>query len=244
MKSSRSYALLLLFAPRVAFAAEPDEPQAIEVEVRGKPLPPTEARKDPSVAGSTRARDALEAPGLTAPDALRTMVGVTVTETGGLGAASTAQIRGATAAQTPVYLAGVRINDDVGGAADLSSVPLFLIDRVEVYRGNAPLEADRLGIGGAIFFEPVRVREPRVAVGGLAGSFGSRGAYAYSAAASQRSRLLFGARVETADNDYEFWDDNGTLADESDDRPRRLQNADATLIDLWALGRTSVGLGV
>ena len=65
-----------------------------------------------------------------------------------------------TAAETPVYLAGVRINDDVAGAADLSTLPLWLIDRVEIYRGNAPLEADRFGIGGAIFFEPLRPREP------------------------------------------------------------------------------------
>ena len=87
---------------------------------------------------------------------LRTQPGVAVTESGGYGAPSTAAIRGATAADTPVYLAGIRLNDDVGGTADLSLVPLWLIDRVEIYRGNAPLEADRLGPGGAIFFEPRR----------------------------------------------------------------------------------------
>ena len=37
------------------------------------------------------------------------------------GAPATAAIRGATAEDTPVYLAGVRLNDDVGGTADLRS---------------------------------------------------------------------------------------------------------------------------
>jgi len=235
-------AALLIVTTSEAQAEEKAQP-SLDVEVRGKPRSPAEATKDPSVAGSTLHRDALESPGLRAPDALRTMVGVTVTETGGLGAASTAQIRGATAAQTPVYLAGVRINDDVAGVADLSSVPLYMIDRVEVYRGNAPLEADRLGIGGAIFFEPIKPRTPKVAVGGMAGSFGSYGAFTVAAMGGAKHRLLLGARVEQAENDYTFLDDNGTLAVPEDDQERTLQNADARLIDLWALGRTTVGRG-
>ena len=67
-------------------------------------------------------------------------------------ASATAAVRGATALDTPVYLAGVRLNDDVGGTADLSLVPLWLIHHVEIYRGHAPLHADRLAPGGAICF--------------------------------------------------------------------------------------------
>jgi len=234
-------ALLAVMTSRAQ--AEEKTGPSLDVEVRGKPRSRVEGAKDPSVPGSTLPRDALESPGLRAPDALRTMVGVTVTETGGLGAASTAQIRGATAAQTPVYLAGVRINDDVAGVADLSSVPLYMIDRVEVYRGNAPLEADRLGIGGAIFFEPIKPRTPKIAIGGMAGSFGSYGAFTVASLGGEKRRLLLGARVEQAQNDYPFLDDNGTLAVPEDDRERRLENADAALIDLWALGRTAVGRG-
>jgi vitamin B12 transporter len=232
---------LLLTAHGVARAEDDKQP---EVEVRGTRPPKTSARKDPSVAGSTIERDALELPGLRAPEVLRTQVGVTVTETGGLGAAATASVRGATAAQTPVYLAGVRINDDVGGGADLSTVPLFLIDRVEIYRGNAPLEADRLGIGGAIFFEPIRKTAGSFGVGGLAGSFGTRGVWGYAAAGStDGTNVLLGARADAARNDYVFEDDRGTLGNESDDRERRLENADASLLDLWLVARKSLGAG-
>jgi iron complex outermembrane receptor protein len=224
---------------RVAAAAE----SAAEVQVRGAPVTPASAPKDPSVAASTVRRDELAGPARTAADVLRSEVGVTIAETGGLGAAATASVRGATAAETPVYLAGVRINDDVAGVADLSSVPLWLVDRVEVYRGNAPLEAARFGIGGAIFFEPIRPREPLAGVGALAGSYGSRAAHAFAATGGTDHSLLVGARLEGADNDYRFDDDQGTLFEPGDDRSEKLANADATGLDVWALGQAKVGSG-
>jgi vitamin B12 transporter len=174
---------------------------------------------------------------------LRGEVGLSVAETGGLGAAATASVRGATAAETPVYLAGVRINDDVAGAADLSTLPLWLIDRIEIYRGNAPFEADRFGIGGAIFFEPMRPREPTAGLGALVGSYGSRALFTFASTGGDDHGLLLGARLEGADNDYGFVNDQGTLFDASDDRATRLQNADTTGLDLWALGHARVGAG-
>jgi iron complex outermembrane receptor protein len=188
-------------------------------------------------------KDEFVGPGRSAADALRGEVGLTVAESGGLGAAATASVRGATAAETPVYLAGVRINDDVAGAADLSTLPLWLIDRVEVYRGNAPLEADRFGIGGAIFFEPIRPREPLAGLGGLVGSYGSRAAWAFAATGGEEGGLLVGARLEGADNDYRVVNDEGTLFDASDDHVEKLQNADTTGLDLWALGHARIGRG-
>src|SRR4051794_25413062 len=103
-------ALIHLHAP--AGAEEPPAQAPPEVEVRGAPPSRAMAPLDKGVAGSTVRRRELERSGLTAPQALRTEVGVSITETGGLGAAATASIRGATAAETPVYLGGVRINDD------------------------------------------------------------------------------------------------------------------------------------
>ena len=215
----------------------------VEVEVRGSPASPASAPKDPSVAATTVRRDELVGPGRSAADALRGEVGISIAETGGLGAAATASVRGATAAETPVYLAGVRINDDVAGAADLSTLPLWLIDRVEIYRGNAPLDADRFGIGGAIFFEPIRPREPLAGVGAMLGSYGSRAAWTFAATGGDAHGLLVGARLEGAENDYRFVNDQGTLFEPDDDRTEQLENADATLLDLWALGYAKVGSG-
>jgi vitamin B12 transporter len=230
--------------PRTASGqATPEQPpREAEVEVRGPPLTPSQGSLDESVAGSTVRRAELAQPGLSAADVLRTAVGTSITESGGLGATATASIRGATSAQTPVYLGGVRVNDDVVGSADLSTLPLWLVDRVEIYRGNAPFEADRFGIGGAIFFEPLRPRDTRAALGTKIGSFGSGGAWTYATAGSEERALLLGLSLEGAQNDYAYRSGRGT-ADPSDDRAKRLGNADATVLDLWLIGRSDVGEG-
>ena len=236
---------IVLWATALVVVAVPvraeDPPSRVEVVVRGDKVRPPLPPKDRSVAGSVIPPERLRGAGLQAADALRSQPGLTVVETGGQGALSTASIRGATAAQTPVYLGGVRINDDVAGTADLSLVPLWLIDRVEIYRGNAPLEADQLGIGGAIFFEPKRARKPGAGVGASVGSYGSRSAWTWASAGDQDSSALVGARVEGAANDYSIVDDRGTRFNSSDDVERTRTNADVRTADFWTLGSTRVG---
>lgn len=222
----------------IALAADlPADEAPMEVVVEGERPRSFGAPKDRNLAGSVIERERLEAPGLQAADVLRTQPGVVVTESGGFGAPSTAAIRGATAEQTPVYLAGIRLNDDVGGTADLSLIPLWLIDRVEVYRGNAPIEADRMGIGGAIFFEPRRPSKFMGGAGLLAGSYGTRGLWAYQGMGGRRASALVGVRLEGAKNDYPFINDQGTLFDTSDDFVDRRINADTRLYDAWGIGR-------
>ena len=214
-----------------------------EVQVHGDALRDPVPLKDPSVAGSVVTRDRLVGPGLEAQDVLRTQPGVIVTESGGFGAPATAAIRGATAEDTPVYLAGVRLNDDVGGTADLSLVPLWLIDRVEVYRGNAPLEADRLGPGGAIFFEP---RQPTRDMGGAGyygGSWGASKGWAYAGTRSGPVGVLVGVSADRATNRYPFVDDHGTLFEPGNDTGATRQNADETTLEGWGLARVDLGGG-
>jgi iron complex outermembrane receptor protein len=223
----------------VLFSARAAGAQPLSVDVRGDPL--AVGAKDPFAAGSVIRADRLDAPGLSAGDVLRTQPGVAVSDTGGYGALSTASIRGATAAQTPVYLAGIRLNDDVGGFADLSLVPLWLLHRVEIYRSNAPLEGDQLGIGGAIFFEPRRPRGVEGSVGEMVGSFGARSLWAHAGAGDGRGAFIVGARIEEATNDYGFVNNGGTPFDPTHDREVRLTNADAHTLDAWALGTVPLG---
>jgi iron complex outermembrane receptor protein len=208
-----------------------------EVLVRGDPSRPGALSRDETAAGSVISGARLRAPGLEAADLLRGQPGLSVTSTGGYGALATASIRGATAAETPVYFAGVRLNDDVGGTADLSTVPLSLVDRVEIYRGNAPLQADQLGIGGALFFDPRRPRRPAISAAGTLGSYGLRGLRGTASWGDERAAALVSASVQRADNDYSYRDDRGTRFDTSDDRTVRRTNADAHDRDVWAHGR-------
>jgi iron complex outermembrane receptor protein len=234
-------AFAAVFWPLRARLLADEEPA--QVDVRGPRRAPTRAPKDATVAGSVVEREELSAPGLRVAEVLRGQVGVQVTETGGLGAPATASIRGATAAQVPVYLAGVPLNDDVAGTADLSRIPLWLIDRVEIYRGNAPLEADRLGLGGAIFFEPRWPHATEAGTGQMLGSFGAHGAWGYAAVGGRDAAVLAGVSAEAATNDYPFVDDHGTLLAPTGSSVQRMSNAQVETLDAWLLGRARLGGG-
>ncbi len=224
-----------LEAPELANAA------GTEVVVLGRRPNPGASAREPGVSGSVIERERLELPGKDAAEALREAPGVQITRLGGLGAHATASVRGATGAQTPVYLAGVRINDEVGGVANLAEVPLFLVDRIEVYRSHAPREASSLGIGGAIFFEPRQFYESKLSVSGTLGSFGTRGAQSYAAVRDGDRRLVAGVNFAGANNDYTFHDSRGTLFEDDDGGLARLQNADATQKSLWLVASDQLG---
>ncbi|MBV9945856.1 MAG: TonB-dependent receptor plug domain-containing protein, partial [Myxococcales bacterium] len=214
-----------------------------EITVRGAPLRDPVAPRDTGVASSLVPRERLLGPALQAQEVLRSQPGLAVSESGAFGAPSTAAIRGATAADTPVYLAGVRLNDDLGGTADLSTVPLWLIDHVEIYRGNAAIDADDLGPGGAIFFEP---RRPTKAMGGLGyagGSWGESKGWAYEGAHVGDVNALVGVSAEHAENRYPFRNDHGTLFEPGAGTLDIRRNADETTVDGWALGRAELGEG-
>ena len=226
---------VLLLVGSVAARAMADP--APEVVVPGHRA--TRPAREPTLAATRIDADELARPGATAAAVLSHVPGVQVSESGGAADLSTASVRGATSAQTPVYLAGIRLNDDVTGSADLSLIPLWMLGRAEVYRGNAPADADRLGIGGAVYFEPRMPHTDRVRAGGEIGSFGQHAAFVGAEVAHQGDGALLALRSAGAQNDYPYLDDAGT-ATRSDDRTRRRPNADYSERDAWAVGRTTL----
>ena len=215
-----------------------------EVVVRGDRQQVPASSRDPTAASTVVAAEELKQPGATSADVLARVPGVQVAQTGADADLATAAIRGASSSQTPVYLAGVRINDDVTGTADLSTIPLWMMHRAEVFRGNAPLGADRLGLGGAVFFEPRLPRRHEAAAGIGAGSFGARSAWLALSAAAADSSAMLALRRDVADNDYPFVHDNGTRAVTADDRELRRSNAEHGATDAWVIGRHRLGPGV
>lgn len=234
-------AALAPFAWSFSVRAE-EAPQ--EVRVRAERRSPSRAPKDPTIAATVIEREELSAPGVRLPEVLRGQAGVQVTESGGAGAPATASIRGATPAQLPVYLAGVRLNDDVAGTADLSRIPLWLVQRLEIYRGNAPPEADRLGIAGALFFEPRWPRGRELGAGGTLGSYGTRQLWTYGSVGDRDAAVLVGVSAEAATNDYTFVNDHGTLLAPTGSTVATMSNADVATYDAWILARSRAGGGV
>jgi iron complex outermembrane receptor protein len=215
-----------------------DESPVQHVTVQARPL--VHAERAPTLASSVLQGDALKSAGASSAELLARVPGVQVTRTGAQSDLATASIRGADAQQVPVYLAGVRVNDDVSGTADLSTIPLWLIDRVEVFRGNAPEEADRLGLGGAIFFWPRLPRASRRSMGGEWGSFGQYGGWASIEAGTERQATLMALRASGATNDYSFIDDQGQRFDLIE-REQRRQNADYSELDAWLMHHHRLG---
>jgi iron complex outermembrane receptor protein len=223
-----------------AFAADGDEP--LEVRVEGERTASRAAGRDQTAASFVVRREELRSPGAVVADALARVPGVQVSRSGAGSELATAAIRGATAAQTPVYLAGIRLNDDVTGTADLSTVPLHGLDRIEVYRGNAPLQADRLGIGGAVFLEPTLPRLSRAGIGAGLGSYGELSTMGTVTAADGKGfSVLASLRRDSATNDYSYVDDNATRFDPSDDQVKRRANADSESYDAWAIAGADLG---
>ena len=145
-------------------------------------------------------------------------------------------MRGATSAQTPVYLAGVRLNDNVGGTANLSTIPLWFLNRIEIYRSNAPLAGDQLGIGGAIFFEPRRPEGPEARRGRDGWGASERARCGRAPASATKKRRLWSACGSTAhSNDYSYVNDSGTRFDRSNDHTSVFSNADTKRLDVWAM---------
>lgn len=220
--------------------ARADDTPARRVTVRGRRTALEHVERAPTVASSVLRGAAIEGAGASSADVLSRVPGVQITRTGAQSDVATASIRGADAAEIPVYLAGVRLNDDVSGTADLSTIPLWMMERVEVFRGNAPEEADRLGSGGAIFFWPRLPRETRASVGGEIGSFGARAGWASVELGAKRHASLLALRASGAQNDYTFTNDQGQRFD-LDERQARRQNADYSQLDAWLVHHHKLG---
>jgi iron complex outermembrane receptor protein len=193
--------------------------------------------RDETAASSAVGERELSRAGTTVADALRTQPGVSVLSSGSSADPSTALVRGASSAQLPVYLAGIRINDDLGGSADLSTVPAWMLRRVEIYRGNAPVDADRPGIAGAVFLDPKMPKRTTFGASTGIGSYGWHTLDLLGGVTGEGASALVAIHREDAQNDFTYADDRGAVLAGDAPRTIRRRNADAHVTDVWAIAR-------
>ncbi len=159
--------------------------------------------------------------------------GVSVQRLGGLGDFTSVSIRGSTARQVTIHLDGIPLNPDGVGGVDLSELPLRAFERVELWRGNAPVGLGGTAMGGSVNLVTPDRGGGATAIAGSAGSWTTarlRG----SALRSFESRggdglngdvWLSGAFLSTL-GDYPALDDRGTRFQPDDDRTVRRGNND------------------
>lgn len=112
------------------------------------------------------------------PDLLDQIPGVYVRRMSGSGHYTTASIRGSAPSQVNVYIDGVPLNTASETAADLSTLPISNVERVEVYRGTTPARFSGAPIGGAI---NIVTKKPRTLSGSVSAGARAFGGEQYSA---------------------------------------------------------------
>ena len=96
-------------------------------------------------------RETIESSGATGlADLLARLPGVEFSRNGGPGATTGVFLRGAESRFTAVYIDGVRIDSQSTGGAPWESIPLGLIDRIEVLRGPAGAVYGSDAMGGVV----------------------------------------------------------------------------------------------
>ncbi len=142
--------------------------------------------------------------------------GIHVVQYGGLGAFSTVSLRGAPAGQVAVYLDGAPITSAAHGVVNLADLPITALERVEVYRGGAPLGLGSVGPGGAINL--ITVAAPRLMDARVArGSFGTWEGRATAGTRRGTLSALLHLGYQGSRGDFRFADDNGTPFNPADD---------------------------
>ena len=159
-------------------------------------------------------------------DLVDRLAGVHVHRYGGLGAFSTASVRGSSAAQVRVLLDGVPLASARDGVSNLGLIPLSLLDHAIVHRGAQTLSLSGPPAAGVVELEtPPAAATPPV-IGIASGSHDTQSFRGlWGQAHGPWSFLLAGERRSTA-GDFSYLDRNGTPNNEMDDHTVRRRNND------------------
>lgn len=96
----------------------------------------------------------------TTDELLSRVPGVQLRRFGGPGAPTELSIRGSTDSQVLVAFDGIRLGTAQSGRADPSTVPLALLERIEVARGGGSAQAGSNAIGGVVDLVPLQPGGP------------------------------------------------------------------------------------
>ena len=195
----------------------------VEAEVE-RPIAAT-GGEDPSAAATEI--DARDRPSEldTLEDAIGDAPGARPLRSGAYGSPTTLSLRGSDADQVEVMFGDVPLTTADGSAFDLSTVPLWALESVEVYRGGAPTWLGVGGIGGVVRLVPRIARRAAFAEGTAGvGSFGLVHGRVGAGASNDDVAWIGAVGATSSEGDFPYSRDI-TLLDSSDAREVRRSNA-------------------
>ncbi|MBN1295011.1 MAG: TonB-dependent receptor plug domain-containing protein [Candidatus Latescibacteria bacterium] len=143
---------------------------------------------------------------------------------GGLGDYSEVSLRGSFSNQVQIYLDGMLLNESVGGAVNLSTIPLSQVESIEIWRSGAPGNIGGDAMGGVV---NIRTREITVPHKTVTFGYGSFDTFTTSALVNvpyRMSKFHFTADFSSSENDFSYKSDNGTVYNEDDDYQAKRSN--------------------
>jgi outer membrane cobalamin receptor len=167
-----------------------------------------------------------EGSGLGLADLLATQAGMHTRRMGGMGSFQAVSIRGVAANKVVVCIDGIPLAENHGAAFNLGSVDLNQLERVEVFKGTVPAAFGGNGLGGAI---NLVTRKKVGQAGKVQASYGSHntGEASLTLGSNLTDSLRWNSSVSWrfSDNDYKYYDRNGTPYNHEDDTTRTQSNA-------------------
>jgi outer membrane cobalamin receptor len=174
-----------------------------EITVAAERLP--ESAEDPTSFTSVIQLEEYRGEAKHVEDLLAEAVGVQVRRFGGDAERSEVSIRGSTSAQVVILLDGVRLNSAQSGSVDLSTIPLDLLEGIEITRGGGSAGVGSDAVGGVIRLvsrRPGGATRTRLNAG--AASFGTwEGSFARSGI-EEGLEYALGYQGFKTDGDYDF----------------------------------------
>ncbi|RLB46568.1 MAG: hypothetical protein DRJ42_27395, partial [Deltaproteobacteria bacterium] len=221
-----------LVAPMVAFAVTlhwaPPQPVEAQFGATATVEVPMAAGSelDPTTAATTIELDERHRQEESLAQVLRESPGARALSLGALGSFSTLSLRGAGGEHTRVLFDTMPLGR-AGEAFDLSTIPVSTLDRVEVYRGGAPVRLGAGAVGGVLRLVPRVGERERGEVGVSYGSFDTRAARisGSSGGLDGRPSITTAAGIDGTDGDFLYEEDLTPLTP-GDEREVRRQNGE------------------
>jgi outer membrane cobalamin receptor len=162
-------------------------------------------------------RSEFENKATTVADVITATPGANISVMGGLGGYSEVSLRGTYSNQVQVYINGMLLNEAIGGAVNLASIPLTHVESIEVWRSGAPAQFGGDAVGGVVNIKTRDTHTMQKTFSLGYGSFNTLNADIVMNIPFGMSRILTSIDYSSSDNDFEYKSDNGTMYNKDDD---------------------------